>query len=134
MNEPIQTTINLTPMFQAAWTLILLVISWFVIPWLKEKRAQIQDERIKKAVDEGCKWAQQKLKDASGATKRQKVLEFANDWLQKRGYNIDPDLLNTYLEASVYDINSTAGGIVVNTTVTADTETKTEVTYEDDGK
>lgn len=100
------------------------VVTIVIVPWFRENRAKIKDERIAWIVDSACRWAEQTLKDATGPEKRRRVLEYVQAWLNERGYTYDPDQLEIYLEASVFDID---GGIDIPIPVAV-------TASEDDGK
>lgn len=100
--------VNITSIITGLIFLLGVVLSIFVIPWIKEKRSEIKDVRIQKAVDSACKWAQQKLEKCTGPEKREKVLNYIKGWLELRGYTYDVDEVSIYLEASVWDINNPA--------------------------
>lgn len=102
--------VNITPFLIAVICIIAGVWSVIAVPWFRENRAQIKDERIATAVDEAVRWAEQIFKDYTGPEKRRKVLDYMQAWLNARGYEYDEDQLSIYLEASVFDI---VGGIEV---------------------
>lgn len=98
--------VNITPVVNAIIALLGVIITCFVIPLVKSVHSKIEDERIQKAVDAACKWAEQTLKNVSGSEKRRRVLEYMQTWLEARGYTYDIDQLDIYLEASVFDLNT----------------------------
>lgn len=70
----------------------------YVIPWLKEK---YQYSIVLKAVQA----AEQQYKELSGPEKRDKVLAYAADRLNKFGLKITEEQLRILLEAAVYEVN-----------------------------
>lgn len=96
--------VNITPILIGLLTIFGGVMTCFAIPWFKETRSEIKDERIRAAVDSACKWAEQTLTDFTGPQKRRKVLDYMQTWLNERGYKYDEEELSIYLESSVFDI------------------------------
>lgn len=98
--------VNLTGIFVGLIFICTALVTAFVIPLLREQRGKIKDSRIRDAMDNACRWAEQKLTDISGPEKRIYVLTRMREWLEARGYTYNADELDIYLEASVHDINS----------------------------
>lgn len=96
--------VNITPILVGLLTVLGGIMTCFAIPWFRETRSEIKDERIRDAVDSACKWAEQVLTNASGPEKRQRVLEYMQTWLNERGYEYDEEQILIYLESSVFDI------------------------------
>ena len=108
---------NVTPLITGVIAVLGAILTYVVAPFIKSLRSKIEDERIQKAVDAGCKWAEQTLKDVSGSEKRRRVLEYMKTWLEARGYTYDVDQLDIFLEASVFELNNPQQVITFSETV-----------------
>ena len=96
-------TVDLTPIVQAVITLVSLLITTFLIPWIKAKCDAKKLETIYRWVTFAVEAAEQIIKgDDMGESKKQFVVDF----LAEKGYRIDMDSLNTMIEAAVYQLKS----------------------------
>jgi len=90
--------INLTPLFNALIALVAILISTFLIPWIKanvdEKKQAKMLTWVNIAVD-----AAEKLYEGSkrGEEKKAYVVSF----LEERGYTADMEAVNAAIEAAV---------------------------------
>ena len=83
-------------------TIILALITAFVIPWLKEKIGDAKFEQILKWVETAVKAAEQLYKGSGrGAVKKSFVVDFLNE----KGIDIDQDSLDKLIESAVLDLN-----------------------------
>lgn len=93
--------IDLTPVTEAVIALIVAVITAFVIPWLKGKISTDKLEQIKLWVTVAVEAAEQIYKGSGrGEEKKAYVVQF----LQEKGFTLDPDSLDKLIEAAVFNL------------------------------
>ena len=93
--------IDLTPIVQAVITLLSLLITTFLIPWIKAKCDAKKLENIAKWVRFAVEAAEQIFKgDDMGESKKQYVVNF----LSEKGYKLDLDEINALIESTVFNI------------------------------
>lgn len=97
--------VDITWIFYILIAVFFVIAGIYVLPWIKEKKNQIKDNRIMAIVDTAVRAAEQTMKDSIGLDKRAEVLEFVYNWLRSNGYTIDVDVIRKYLEASVFTMN-----------------------------
>ena len=100
--------IDLTPVMEAVIALIVAVITAFVIPWLKGKISADKLEQIKLWVTVAVEAAEQLYKGSGrGEEKKAYVVQF----LQEKGFTLDPDSLDKLIEAAVFNLPEYIGMI-----------------------
>lgn len=93
--------IDLTPIMEAIISLVVAVITAFVIPWLKGKIDADKLEQIKLWVTVAVEAAEQLYKGSGrGEEKKAYVVQF----LQEKGFTLDPDSLDKLIEAAVFNL------------------------------
>jgi LL-H family phage holin len=93
---------DLTPILNAIITLIVSIITVFVIPWLKEKIEAEKLEKYKEWVTIAVRAAEQIYKGTGrGAEKKEYVMSF----LQSKGLAVDMDSIENMIEAAVLELN-----------------------------
>lgn len=93
--------IDLTPIMEAVVALVAAVITAFVIPWLKGKIDTDKLEKIEMWVTVAVEAAEQLyVGSGRGAEKKAYVVQF----LQDRGFTLDPDSLDKLIEAAVFNL------------------------------
>lgn len=93
--------IDLTPIMEAIIALVVAVITAFVIPWLKGKIDADKLEKIKLWVTVAVEAAEQLyVGTGRGEEKKAYVVQF----LQEKGFTIDPDSLDKLIEAAVFNL------------------------------
>lgn len=93
--------IDLTPIMEAIIALVVAVITAFVIPWLKGKIDADKLEKIKLWVTVAVEAAEQLYKGSGrGEEKKAYVVQF----LQEKGFTLDPDSLDKLIEAAVFNL------------------------------
>lgn len=93
--------IDLTPVMEAVIALIVAVITAFVIPWLKGKISADKLEEIELWVTVAVEAAEQLYKGSGrGEEKKAYVVQF----LQEKGFTLDPDSLDKLIEAAVFNL------------------------------
>ncbi|MPM97211.1 hypothetical protein SDC9_144384 [bioreactor metagenome] len=93
--------IDITPIANAVIALIAAVITAFVIPLVKAKISKEKLEKIKMWVNIAVEAAEQIYEGSGrGAAKKAYVVEFLNS----KGYTLDPDSLDNLIEAAVFNL------------------------------
>lgn len=93
--------IDLTPIINAAIMLISALITAFVIPWLKGKIETQKLEKIKNWVTIAVTAAEQIYNESGMGTKKK---EYVLNFLQQKGYTLDPEKIDAMIEAAVYGL------------------------------
>ena len=96
--------IDLTPIVEAIVALVAAVITAFVIPWLKGKIDADKLEEIELWVTVAV---QLYVGSGRGAEKKAYVVQF----LQEKGFTLDPDSLDKLIEAAVFNLPEYIGMI-----------------------
>lgn len=81
--------VDLTPLFQAAIALAAAAITAFIIPWIKSKTDAEKWSKYTSVLDVLVKAAEQMYGVGEGAKKLAKVQQ----WLEQRGYTVDPEAI-----------------------------------------
>lgn len=93
--------IDLTDIFRAIITLLVSIITIFVLPILKEKWGEGKLEEIKKWVAIAVQAAEQIFEGPGrGEEKKKYVIEF----LESKGFTFDEETINNLIESAVYDL------------------------------
>lgn len=97
---------NLTPLMEAVITLATIIITSFLIPYLKSKLNASQREKLAVVIANAVAATEQIQSLASGAEKK----NFVQGLLQAQGYDFDPndltDEINILIEAAVNGLKS----------------------------
>ena len=92
---------NITPVVEAVFALIGVVITAVVIPYIRSKTTAQQQAEINDWVKIAVSAAEQLYKDSGrGSEKKAYVLE----WLNEHGVTVDESKLDALIEAAVYDL------------------------------
>lgn len=94
---------DLTPIFEALIALATAVTTTFLVPYIKEKLDNIRFEKLLKWTKAAVE-AAEKLFSETGLGEKKKA--YVLDFLQKRGYRVDMDELDTLIESAVYEITA----------------------------
>lgn len=97
------TNIDYTALIQAVITLISLIITGFLIPFLRKKLSNERLEELKKWVSVAVTAAEQIYGSKTGQQKKEFVLSFLMD----KGIIFDAAEVATLLEAEVYKLTNT---------------------------
>lgn len=98
---------DLTQILMAAMTLIMSIITAFLIPYLKEKIGEKKYQELSRWVSIAVTAAEQLYSaPGSGAEKRRYVLKF----LESKGFTIDTDSLDNMIESAVYALKAVNNG------------------------
>ena len=103
-----QFEVNLTQIIIAVLTLIFGLISTYAIPWLKSNTSEKTYNMLKMGCEAACYFAQQWYKQEDGEVKKEKAIEYAENWLKERGIKVDMKLLSDTIEAELKKIKSTS--------------------------
>lgn len=93
-------SIDYTELLQAVITLISVIITTFLIPYIKKKLSNERLEELKKWVSVAVKAAEQLYGSKTGKQKKEFVLSFLMD----KGIIFDAAEVATLLEAEVYKL------------------------------
>lgn len=91
---------NFTPIFEAIITIVSLVLTGIVIPYIRQKIGEEKAENLKKWVSVGVKAAEQIYGGKTGQQKKEYVVSFLNS----KGINFDVDEVEALIEAEVFKI------------------------------
>lgn len=95
--------IDITEVVRAAIALIAALVTYFLVPWLKQKVEAEKLNEITKWVKAGVKAAEMIYNESGmGVKKKAYVLEF----LAEKGYTMDIDSIDILIEAAVQELNS----------------------------
>lgn len=104
MNEGM---IDITPIVEGIITIAILVITTFIIPWVKGKVDAQKWDKAMRWVEIGVGAAEQIYRESGmGEKKKEYVLSF----LESKGLKIDMESIDAMIEAAVLDLQ----GEVVN--------------------
>lgn len=95
-------SIDYTELLQAVITLISVIITTFLIPYIKKKLSNERLEELKKWVSVAVKAAEQLYGSKTGQQKKEFVLSFLMD----KGIIFDAAEVATLLEAEVYKLTN----------------------------
>lgn len=101
--------IDLTPIVNALITLLGLLLTTFLIPWIKLKVSTEKLEEIRKWTSVGVKAAEMIYKESGmGQAKKNYVRKF----LEGKGYKLDVETVDALIEATVREMQQEAFEIV----------------------
>lgn len=93
---------DLTPIMEAILALVAVLITYYLIPWIKTKTTAEQRAEINAWVKIGVMAAEQLFVGVGrGAEKKAYVMEF----IQSKGYHIDTTELDKLIESAVLAVN-----------------------------
>lgn len=93
--------IDLTPIVNALITLIALLLTTFLIPWIRTKISNEKLEEVKKWTTVGVKAAEMIYKESGrGEAKKEYVRKF----LASKGYKLDIDTVDALIESTVREM------------------------------
>lgn len=115
--------IDLTPILNALITLLGLLLTTFLIPWIKLKVNTEKLEQVKKWTSVGVKAAEMIYKESGmGEAKKKYVRKF----LESKGYKLDIDTVDALIEATVREMQQEAFELVALPEQTEDEEPEEE--------
>ncbi|GEM_PF-2657454 len=94
--------IDLTELFALVITILCIVITKYLIPWLKEKVVAAGNDDLNFWLDFAVKAAEEKYKAVSnsGGIK----FTYAKEFLQKQGFAFDEDTINVLIDGKVREL------------------------------
>ena len=93
---------DFTPIFQAIITIVSLVLTGIVIPYIRQKIGEEKAENLKKWISVGVKAAEQVYGSKTGQTKKEYVVSF----LKSKGITFDTDEVSALIESEVYKLTN----------------------------
>ena len=100
------TTIDITPVIQAIITLIAIIITAVVIPWIKSKISTSQWKNLTVYAETFVKCAEMIFKGTNlGKDKKKYVIEKLTDLCEERGLKFSPDEIEAAVEEAVKNMN-----------------------------
>lgn len=93
--------IDLTPLVNALIAVVAVVITIYVIPWIKSRTTTAQRENIQEWVKIGCSAAEQLYNSGQIQNRKAYVLQF----LAQKKLKVNTDELDKLIEAAVLEIN-----------------------------
>lgn len=94
---------DITPIIEAVFALIGVVITVIVIPYIKSKTTAAEQQEINAWVKIAVAAAEQIYKGSGrGDEKKQYVL----NWLKEHGITVDEGAIDALIEAAVYELNN----------------------------
>lgn len=93
---------DFTPIFEAIITIVSLVLTGIVIPYIKQRIGEEKTENLKKWVSVGVKAAEQIYGSKTGRQKKEYVVSF----LLSKGIVFNVDEVEAMIEAEVYKLTN----------------------------
>ena len=97
---------DLTPIIQAVIALCAVLITTFVIPWVKSKAGAQDTENMLAWVTIAVQAAEQLYTSKDGAAKKEYVLDF----LYEQGFEVDADEIDLAIESAVLALHTALYG------------------------
>lgn len=94
--------IDFTPIFEAIITIVSLLVTSFLIPYIKQRLSVEKYEDLKKWVNVGVKAAEQIYGSKTGQDKKEYVVSF----LKSKGITFDIDEVSALIESEVYKLTN----------------------------
>lgn len=97
---------DITPLCIAVLSLVAIIVTVYLVPWLRSKTTKEQREEINAWVKIAVRAAEQLFSGSGrGTEKKQYVIDFMLEFLAKRKLTINMDELDKMLEAAVLELN-----------------------------
>ena len=96
-------TVDITPILEAVVSLIAVVITVIVIPYIKSKTTVEQQQEISAWVKIAVSAAEQIYK---GIGRGEEKKEYVLNWLAEKGIKIDANELDAMIESAVYELSN----------------------------
>ena len=95
-------SIDITPIIEALIGLVSLIITGFLIPYLRQKLSNEKREKLRSWVSIAVAAAEQLMKEKSGTEKKEYVVSF----LLSKGLVFDVDEVTAMIECEVYKLGN----------------------------
>ena len=92
---------NITAFVEALLALIATVITAFVIPYIKSKTSNEQQDKLKKIITYAVEAAEKVIGNGHGADK----FQYVNDFLESIGIDTDKETIKIMIESAVYGLD-----------------------------
>lgn len=96
------THVNVTPILEAIVSICVILITRYIIPWLKAKAGAGRVAQITELAEIAVR-AAEKMYDTN-----QEKRAYALDYIHKKGYDLNADEMRMFIEAAVHKIKSAA--------------------------
>ena len=96
-------TVDITPILEAVVSLIAVVITVIVIPYIKSKTTVEQQQEISAWVKIAVSAAEQIYK---GVGRGEEKKEYVLNWLAEKGIKIDANELDAMIESAVFELSN----------------------------
>ena len=93
---------DFTPIFEAIITIVSLVLTGIIIPYIRQRIGEEKAENLKKWVSVGVNAAEQIYGSKTGQQKKKYVVSF----LRSKGFVFDVDEVEALVEAEVYKLTN----------------------------
>lgn len=94
---------NITPILEVLLLLATTIITYVLIPYIKSKTTEKQQEDIKEWVRIAVTAAEQIYNGTGRGTEKK---QYVIDWLSKNNIKVDSEKLDALIEAAVYDFTA----------------------------
>lgn len=94
---------DITPILEVLLLLATTIITYVLIPYIKSKTTEKQQEDIKEWVRIAVTAAEQIYNGTGRGTEKK---QYVIDWLSKNNIKVDSDKLDALIEAAVYDFTA----------------------------
>lgn len=90
--------------FKIIFSIITIILTSFIIPYLKHKIDMIKDDQLKQIIYDAVWAAQQTITD--NTEKKEFVLNLVSDWLKEHKVNISAAELDVLIESTVLSMKT----------------------------
>lgn len=99
--------IDMTQVFLGVISLITIIITSIVVPWIKSKTTAAQQDTIRTLATVAVYAAQQLFGNGNNDEKKAYALQQVSESLKKYHINLTSDEISTYIEGALKDIKTT---------------------------
>lgn len=99
--------IDMTQVFLGVISLITIIITSIVVPWIKSKTTAAQQDTIRTLATVAVYAAQQLFGNGNNDEKKEYALQQVSEGLKKYHINLTSDEISTYIEGALKDIKTT---------------------------
>ena len=99
--------IDMTQVFLGVISLITIIITSIVVPWIKSKTTATQQDTIRTLATVAVYAAQQLFGNGNNDEKKEYALQQVSEGLKKYHINLTSDEISTYIEGALKDIKTT---------------------------
>lgn len=92
---------NITQIVEAVITLIIAVVTAFIIPFIKSKTTMQQQATLMALVRIAVSAAEQLYRGSGLGTQKK---DYVISWLDAHGLTVDPEKLDAMIESAVYEL------------------------------